>query len=396
MLVYAIIVAVLGLVVAVAHSVLGEKVILGPLYREQTSGLLAARATRDVIRAVFHVPSLAWAGLGIAVLVNRLQSGSDLLPVTAAIIFALSGIGTPVLGAVSKYNRKRMKAPTGGHPYLTGVHKPMTEEVTLADLKIDGDIPAQLDGRYLRIGPNPVTAPDEASYHWFTGDGMAHGIRIQDGKAKWYRNRWIRSNAVSDALGEPRKPGTRKPRTDTANTNIVSIAGKTFAIVEAGGFPVELTDDLETVKHNPFDGTLVNAFSAHPHLDPETGEMHAICYDAPVMDKVWHVVLGADGKVKREEPIAVKDGPSIHDCQITENYVLVFDLPATSRSSQETNRGSGGCWADSLFPTTGIPPMARASVFVRVTDRVPIPCGAMSSPAMSITRPMPMRPMTAA
>jgi hypothetical protein len=93
MLVYAIIVAVLGLVVAVAHSVLGEKVILGPLYREQTSGLLAARATRDVIRAVFHVPSLAWAGLGIAVLLNRLQSGSDLLPVTAAIIFALSGIG---------------------------------------------------------------------------------------------------------------------------------------------------------------------------------------------------------------------------------------------------------------------------------------------------------------
>ena len=236
---------------------------------------------------------------------------------------------TPVLGAVSNYNRKRMKAPVGGHPYLSGVHKPMTEEVTLADLKVDGEIPATLDGRYLRIGPNPVTAPDEGSYHWFTGDGMAHGVRIKDGQAKWYRNRWIRSNAVSDALGEPRKPGTRKPRSDTANTNIVNIAGKTFAIVEAGGFPVELTDDLETVKHNPFDGTLTNAFSAHPHLDPQSGEMHAICYDAPVMDKVWHVVLGADGRVKREEPIAVKDGPSIHDCQITENYVLVFDLPAT-------------------------------------------------------------------
>ena len=236
---------------------------------------------------------------------------------------------TPVLGAVANYNRKRMKEPVDGHPYLNGVHKPMTEEVTLADLKVDGEIPAQLDGRYLRIGPNPVTAPEEASYHWFTGDGMAHGVRIQGGKAEWYRNRWIRSNAVSDALGEPRKPGTRKPRSDTANTNIVNIAGKTFAIVEAGGFPVELTDDLETVKHNPFDGTLTNAFSAHPHLDPQSGEMHAICYDAPVMDKVWHVVLGADGRVKREEPIAVKDGPSIHDCQITENYVLVFDLPAT-------------------------------------------------------------------
>ncbi len=236
---------------------------------------------------------------------------------------------TPVMGAVSSFNRKRLEKPEGGHPYLTGVHKPMTEEVTLADLDVDGEIPAQLDGRYLRIGPNPVQAPDEASYHWFTGDGMAHGIRIVDGKAEWYRNRWVRSNKVSDALGEERKPGTRKPRTDNANTNIVGINGRTFAIVEAGGFPVEMSTELDTIAHNPFDNTLNHAFSAHPHLDPATGEMHAICYDAPVMDKVWHVVLDKDGKVRREEPIPVRQGPSIHDCQITENHVLVFDLPAT-------------------------------------------------------------------
>jgi hypothetical protein len=91
MLIYAIIVAVLGLVVAIAHSVLSERIILGPLYRERTDGLMAVRATRDIVRAVFHIPSLAWAMLGIAVLLNRMQSGSDLLPATAAIIFALSG-----------------------------------------------------------------------------------------------------------------------------------------------------------------------------------------------------------------------------------------------------------------------------------------------------------------
>ena len=96
MIIYAIITAVLGVVVAIAHSVLGEKAILGPLYREQANGLLAARAMRDILRAVFHIPSLAWAGLGIAVLLNRLQSGGDLLPITAAIIFALSGIGNLV------------------------------------------------------------------------------------------------------------------------------------------------------------------------------------------------------------------------------------------------------------------------------------------------------------
>ncbi len=236
---------------------------------------------------------------------------------------------TPVMGAVSNFNRKRLDAPEDGHPYLTGVHKPMTEEVTLADLPVEGKIPAALDGRYLRIGPNPVDTPDEASYHWFAGDGMAHGVRISGGKAEWYRNRWIRSNKVSDALGEARKPGTRKPRTDNANTNIIGINGRTFAIVEAGGFPVEMSAELDTIAHNPFDNSLNHAFSAHPHLDPATGEMHAICYDAPVMDKVWHVVLDKEGTVRREEPIPVRQGPSIHDCQITENHVLVFDLPAT-------------------------------------------------------------------
>jgi len=236
---------------------------------------------------------------------------------------------TPVLGAVASFNRKRMKAPEGGHPYLTGIHKPMAEELTLTDLVVVGEIPTEIDGRYLRIGPNPVTAPEEGSYHWFTGDGMTHGLRISKGKAQWYRNRWVRSNGVSDTLGEARKPGTRKPRTDNANTNVVAINGRTFAIVEAGGFPVELTDELETIAHNPFDGTLSHAYSAHPHVDPQSGEAHAVVYDAPVMDTVWHVVLNKDGKVIREEPIEVEHGPSIHDCQITENYVLVFDLPAT-------------------------------------------------------------------
>ena len=93
MLIYAIFAAILGVIVGIAHSVLGERVLLGPLYKEPSTGVLANRSSRDIIRAVFHIPTIAWAGLGIAVLVNRLQDGSDLLPFTAAIIFVLSGIG---------------------------------------------------------------------------------------------------------------------------------------------------------------------------------------------------------------------------------------------------------------------------------------------------------------
>jgi len=230
---------------------------------------------------------------------------------------------------IAAFNRERMPAPAKPHPFLTGIHLPMDRELTLDRLEVQGTIPPGLDGRYVRIGPNPVRAPNPAAYHWFMGDGMVHGVRLKDGKALWYRNRWIRSNAVSAALNEPPAPGPRNPPSDTVNTNVLGHAGKTWALVEAGGYPVEVGDELETVAHNPFEGTLKGSFSAHPHLDPATGEMHAICYSGPDLNTLRHVVVGQDGKVRREEPIAVSHGPSVHDCMLTGKYVLVLDLPVT-------------------------------------------------------------------
>lgn len=233
------------------------------------------------------------------------------------------------IGKVADFNRKRLPRPTDAHPYLTGIHKPMTEELTLEELRVEGEIPAALTGRYLRNGPNPAIAPDPASYHWFTGAGMVHGIRIEGGKADWYRNRWVRGSEACEALGEELPPGPRADRNDAPNTNVVGLAGRTFAIVEAGGKPVELGYELNTIAHNPFDGTLVGAYTAHPHHDPVTDEVHAITYRGDEPNKVWHVVLDKDAHVIREEAIAVSDGPSIHDCAITRNYTLVFDLPVT-------------------------------------------------------------------
>jgi carotenoid cleavage dioxygenase len=228
---------------------------------------------------------------------------------------------------VADFNRGRMKAETA-NPYLTGIHTPMAAELTLHDLQVSGTIPAELDGRYIRIGPNPVTPPNPASYHWFSGEGMVHGVKLKKGQAHWYRNRWIKSRAVSAALGQPEAPGPRADR-DTVNTNVLGIAGSTWAVVEAGGYPVRIDDELETIAHDPFGGTLKGSFSAHPHLDPETGEMHAICYEGSDPTTIRHVVVNAAGKVIREEPITVQDGPSIHDCMITKNFVVILDLPVT-------------------------------------------------------------------
>ena len=230
---------------------------------------------------------------------------------------------------VAAFNRQRLAAPDKPHPYLTGIHQPMERELSLEDLRVEGVIPPELDGCYLRIGPNPVTPPNPGAYHWFVGDGMVHGVRLQGGQALWYRNRWIRSRAVSAALQEAEAPGPRSGMGDTVNTNVLGHAGKTWALVEAGAFPVEIDADLGTVAHNPFGGTLHGSFSAHPHLDPDTGEMHAICYEGRDQTTVRHVVVGRDGRVRREEPISVAHGPSIHDCMLTKHYVLVFDLPVT-------------------------------------------------------------------
>ena len=106
-----------------------------------------------------------------------------------------------------------------------------------------------------------------------------------------------------------------------------AVKGKTQLV--SGGYPAEMTETLETRRFSDFDGTFGKAFSAHPHLDPDTGEMNAICYAGGEANTIWHTVLGTDGKIRRNEPIEVQNGPSIHDCMITKNYVIVMDLPVT-------------------------------------------------------------------
>jgi carotenoid cleavage dioxygenase len=227
--------------------------------------------------------------------------------------------------SLAAFNRRRL--PRKDSPFLTGIHRPMGEELAITDLQVTGTIPPELDGRYLRIGPNPVR-PDPAGYHWFMGDGMVHGLRLAGGKALWYRNRWIRSNAVARALHCDPAPGPRH-NFDTVNTNVVGIGGRTWALVEAGSYPVELSDDLDGQRYNPFDGTLRGAFTAHPHYDPLSDEYHAICYDARIQNEVRHVVIDAAGRVTRELAIPVSHGPMIHDCAFTRRFVIVLDLPVT-------------------------------------------------------------------
>ncbi len=214
------------------------------------------------------------------------------------------------------------------NPYLSGNFSPVEEELTAFDLSVTGEIPRELEGRLLRIGPNPV-APEPKSHHWFLGNGMVHGVRLRGGRAEWYRNRFVRDDEVTALKGWPAVPDPRPEEergSGTANTNVIRHAGRTFAIVEAGNLPVELDDELETLRRSNFEGTLPGGFTAHPKRDPDTGELHAAVYSF-MFDHVQYLVVGTDGRVRRSVEIPTPGRPMVHDCAITEHYFVVLDLP---------------------------------------------------------------------
>ena len=84
---------------------------------------------------------------------------------------------------------------------------PVTREVEAFDLAVDGALPPELSGLYVRNGSNPRTG---TSPHWFFGDGMVHGVRLDRGRAAWYRNRYVRTPLyeASAAFGSGPPGGT--------------------------------------------------------------------------------------------------------------------------------------------------------------------------------------------
>ncbi|GAA4616732.1 carotenoid oxygenase family protein [Actinoallomurus liliacearum] len=227
------------------------------------------------------------------------------------------------------------------NPFLQGGFAPIRQELTVTDLPVTGTIPGHLDGRYLRNGPNPAGEVDPDTYNWFTGDGMVHGVRIRDGRAEWYRNRWVRTPRVAAALGEAfsARPSSAPLHGMGANTNVIGHAGRTLALVEAGLAIQELTDELDTVGGCDFDGTMPGGYTAHPKRDPETGELHAVSYFFGRGNEVRYSVIDAAGHARRTVDVRVTGSPMMHDFSLTESHVVFYDLPVTFDARQAVEVG---------------------------------------------------------
>lgn len=229
--------------------------------------------------------------------------------------------------------------PDPHNQFLTGPFAPIEQEITAFDLEVTGELPLELNGRLLRIGPNPIDPEDPTTYNWFTGNGMVHGVRLREGRAEWYRNRFVRDDAVDAGRGQGPLAGQRQlrggprwVRNNVVNTNVMDQGGKTWAFAEGGVLPVELSYELESVARSNLSGTLNGAWTGHPHRVPETGELHGIAY-------YWewkhasYTVIGTDGRVRKTVDIPLETRPIVHDVAITQRFVVFHDGPVQASES---------------------------------------------------------------
>ena len=225
-----------------------------------------------------------------------------------------------------------------GNPYLAGLYAPVEDERTDDALEVIGELPPDLDGVYLRNGPNPQYAPT-GRYHWFDGDGMVHAVRFHEGRAS-YRNRWVRTRGFVDeqAAGRPLWSGVIEPRADnprddhlclkdTANTDLVWFRDRVHALWYLSGEAYALDAlSLESLGADDFAGTLPCRMSAHAKVDERTGELLFFDY-GPVRPYMRYGVIGPTGVVTHLVEIDLP-GPRLpHDMAATEHHSILMDLP---------------------------------------------------------------------
>lgn len=239
---------------------------------------------------------------------------------------------------------------------------PVYEEITATDLEVTGEIPRALSGRLLRNGANPQSGWSD---HWFLGNGMLHGVEIQDGKANWYRNRYVKTPLYLDPEADPMSSMGDLNRS-CANTHVIHHAGKILAL-EEGHWPFEVTDDLETVGPHNFDSKLQGPMTAHPKTCGETGELISFAYGMSEPYLTYHRT-SPTGEMLQVEPITVKGATMVHDFNITRNYAIFMDLPVVWNLEGIESSGLPVIWDEHYGARLGVMPRNGTDADVRWFD----------------------------
>ena len=222
-----------------------------------------------------------------------------------------------------------------------GYAAPVRIEGDVRDLEVVGTIPRGLNGAYVRASADPAYPPLHETDIFLNGDGMIHMIRIEDGHAD-LKTRYVQTGkhkleaaARRPLFGTYRNPYTDHPEAEgedggTANTSVLWHGGKLFALKEASR-PMRLDPEtLETLGWWDFEGKLKGkTFTAHPKLDPVTGELIAFSYNSPGeasrdIELHW---ISPEGEIVRQETFEAPYSSMVHDFLISPNYIAFTICP---------------------------------------------------------------------
>jgi len=225
--------------------------------------------------------------------------------------------------------------PVHDIPALNGNNGPIHQEDSWDELQVIGQVPADMNGLYVRNGPNAFFEPTWR-YHAYDGDGMLHAVRFSQGRAS-YRNKWVRTAGLQEeqAAGRPLWTGIKEaPRADTpeaplkntSNTDVKFHAGRLLTMWYRSGMPYAVDPmTLETLGPSDFDNA-VDRLSAHSRPDEHTGEFMFFDYDTkpPFMR---YGVVNAQRQLRTLIDVPMERPGLPHDMAITENYSILHDFP---------------------------------------------------------------------
>jgi len=245
------------------------------------------------------------------------------------------------------------------NPFLNFPFGPIQMECDARDLIVEGELPADLRGTLYRAGPNQRFAP-RGEHHLFAGDGMIHAFHIGDGKVD-YLNRWVRTakwniedregrsviNALNPFDCDPDYSDfVLTDKEGLANTATVWHGGR-LLVMEEGHRPYEIDPvTLQSIGSWDFRGKLHTAMTAHPKLDPDTGEMVFFAYMAtgPFSSDVMVHKVNPQGILTESIHIPTPYSAMVHDFVVTENYIVVPIMPITGSLERAMSGGPPFAW----------------------------------------------------
>ena len=259
-----------------------------------------------------------------------------------------------------------------------GYAAPSRVEGDVHDLEVVGRIPDELNGAFYRNSADHTYPPLLGKDIFLNGDGMVHMVRFENGHAD-LKTRYVRTRkfelerkARRALFGAYRNPFTDAPEVagegnNTANTAVLWHHGKLYALKESG-LPYELDPNtLETLGERNLGGKLNRTFTAHPKLDPETGECIAFAYNAPGQPSrdIELYVIAPNGEITSHETFEAPYSSMVHDCLVSRNYIAFVICPMVCDWERVKQGESYWHWDNTLKTQVAIIPRKQGVKGIR-------------------------------